>query len=121
MQWYYGQKCHFPSTICIPQFFGHIEEFKKKKTAKLVVILGKKRQLALKVNKLSISNKITVRFKSVNFFVMCASLWKTENHAETPILKDIFIFVATGHCFEKCYFLVEISSFLKEVFSVFSF
>ena len=44
---------------------------------------------------------------------------KSENRAETPILKDIFIFLANGHSFQKCSFLVEILSFLKEVFSVF--
>ena len=41
------------------------------------------------------------------------------NLAETPILKDIFIFLANGHSFQKCSFLVEILSFLREVFSVF--
>ena len=41
------------------------------------------------------------------------------NLAETPILKDIFIFLANGHSFQKCSFLVEILNFLKEVFSVF--
>ena len=44
---------------------------------------------------------------------------KSENLAETPKLKDIFIFLANGHSFQKCSFLVEILSFLKEVFSVF--
>ena len=44
---------------------------------------------------------------------------KSENLAETPILKDIFIFLANGHSFQKCSFLVELLSFLKEVFSVF--
>ena len=44
---------------------------------------------------------------------------KSEDLAETPILKDIFIFLANGHSFQKCSFLVEILSFLKEVFSVF--
>ena len=44
---------------------------------------------------------------------------KNENLAETPILKDIFIFLANGHSFKKCSFLVEILSFLKEVFPVF--
>ena len=43
---------------------------------------------------------------------------KSENLAETPILKDIFIFLANGHSFQKCSFLVELLSFLKEVFSV---
>ena len=42
----------------------------------------------------------------------------TENLAETPILKDFFILLANGHSFQKCSFLVEILSFLKEVFSV---
>ena len=62
---------------------------------------------------------MTICCRSVNFFVMCASLAIAENLAETLILKDIFIFLANGHCFEKCYFLVEILSFLKEVSSVF--
>ena len=31
----------------------------------------------------------------------------------------MFIFLANGHSFQKCSFLVEILSFLKEVFSVF--
>ena len=44
---------------------------------------------------------------------------KSEYLAETPILKDIFIFLANGHSFQKCSFLAEILSFLKEVFSVF--
>ena len=44
---------------------------------------------------------------------------KSENLAETPILKDIFIFLANGHSFQKCSFLGDILSFLKEVFSVF--
>ena len=50
---------------------------------------------------------------------MCVSLVKAKIFAETPILKDIFIFLANGHSFQKCSFLVEILSFLKEVFSVF--
>ena len=41
------------------------------------------------------------------------------NFEETSILKDIFIFLANDHSFQKCSFLVEILSFLKEVFSVF--
>ena len=43
----------------------------------------------------------------------------SENLAETPILKDIFIFLANGHSFQKLQFLVDIVSFLREVFSVF--
>ena len=49
-------------------------------------------------------------------FVSIVSLW--YNLAETPILKDIFIFLANGHYFQKLYFLVDIVSFLREVFSV---
>ena len=45
---------------------------------------------------------------------------KIENLAETPILKDFFsFFVANGHHFQKCQFLIEILSFLKEISSVF--
>ena len=44
---------------------------------------------------------------------------KIENHAETPILKDFFIFAANGHHFQKCQFLIDILSFLKEISSVF--
>ena len=44
---------------------------------------------------------------------------KGENFAEMTILKDIFIFLANGHLFQKYLFLVEILIFLKEVSSVF--
>ena len=36
-----------------------------------------------------------------------------------PILKDIFIFLANNHHFQKSLFLVEILTFLKEVSPVF--
>ena len=50
---------------------------------------------------------------------MCFTV-KNENLAETPILKDFFfIFEANGHHFQKCKFLMEILSILKEVSSVF--
>ena len=44
---------------------------------------------------------------------------KIENLSETPILKDFFIFAANGHHFQKCQFLIDILSFLKEISSVF--
>ena len=44
---------------------------------------------------------------------------KSENLAETPLLKDFFIFVANGHHFQKMLFLMEMLSFLIEVSSVF--
>ena len=44
---------------------------------------------------------------------------KIENLAETPILKDFFIFAANGPHFQKCQFLIDILSFLKEISSVF--
>ena len=40
----------------------------------------------------------------VNFemkMTICVFTGKTENLAEMPVLKGIFIFVANGHCFEK--------------------
>ena len=44
---------------------------------------------------------------------------KIENLAKTPILKDFFIFVANGHHFQKCQFLIKILSFLEEISSGF--
>ena len=44
---------------------------------------------------------------------------KSENLAETPILKIFFIFVANSHSFQIFQFLMEILSILKGVFSVF--
>ena len=65
------------------------------------------------------------KWQLVLFQVLCHFLHyvcftgKSENLSEPPILKDIFIFLANGHSFQKCSFLVDILSFLKEVFSVF--
>ena len=41
--------------------------------------------------------KTTISLEVLMFFT-----GKSENLPETPILKDIFIFVENGHCFEKC-------------------
>ena len=62
---------------------------------------------------------MAICFRSVKFFGYVSFTGKIENLAETPILKDFFIFVANGHHFQKCQFLKEILSFLKEVSSVF--
>ena len=62
---------------------------------------------------------MTICFRSVNFFRYVCFTGKSENLAETPILKDFFIFVANGHHFQKCEFLMEILSFLKVISSVF--
>ena len=81
---------------------------------------------------MSISGKMTIGIRS-NLVVSLKKKWQfvlfqffrylcftgiSGNLAETPILKDIFIFLANGHSFQKCSFLVEILSFLKEVLSV---
>ena len=58
------------------------------------------------------------QFVLFQFFRYLCFTGISGNLAETPILKDIFIFLANGHSFQKCSFLVEILSFLKEVFSV---
>ena len=58
-------------------------------------------------------------FWKCKFFGYVSFTGKSENLAETPILKDFFIFVANGHHFQKCKFLIEILSFLKEVSFVF--
>ena len=60
---------------------------------------------------------MTIRFISI--FSLSVFHWYNGNLAETPILKDIFIFLANGHSFQKLQFLVDIVSFLREVFSVF--
>ena len=65
------------------------------------------------------SEKMSICFGSVIFFRYVSFTGKIENLAETPILKDFFIFVANGHHFQKCQFLIEISSFLKETSSAF--
>ena len=58
-------------------------------------------------------------FWQCQFFRYVSFTGKIENLAETPILKDFSIFVANGHHFQKCQFLIEILSFLKEISSVF--
>ena len=64
-------------------------------------------------------------FKKKWQFVLCQFfryVWftgKSKNLLETPIMKNIFIFLGNGHCVQKCSFLVKILSFLKEVFYVF--
>ena len=60
---------------------------------------------------------MTIRFISI--FSLSVFHWYNGNLAETPILKDIFIFLENGHSFQKLQFLVDIVSFLREVFSVF--
>ena len=50
------------------------------------------------------SEKMAICFESVNFFRYASFTGKIENLAETPILKDFFIFVANGHHFQKCQF-----------------
>ena len=54
---------------------------------------------------------MAICFRSVKFFGYVSFTGKIENLAETPILKDFFIFVTNGHHFQKCQFLKEILSF----------
>ena len=68
---------------------------------------------------LVVSLKKKWQFVLFQFFRYLCFTGISGNLAETPILKDIFIFLANGHSFQKCSFLVEILSFLREVFSVF--
>ena len=49
---------------------------------------------------------------------MRASLVKSKI-LQKPILNDFLIFAANGHHFQKCQFLIDILSFLKEISSVF--
>ena len=49
--------------------------------------------------------KMAICFRSVNFFRYVSFTGKNpKNLAETPVLKDFFIFVANGHHFQKCQF-----------------
>ena len=68
---------------------------------------------------LVVSFKKKWQFVLFQFFRYLCFTGISGNLEETPILKDIFIFLANGHSFQKCSFLVEILSFLKKVFSVF--
>ena len=68
---------------------------------------------------LVVSFKKKWQFVLFQFFRYLCFTGISGNLEETPILKDIFIFLANGHSFQKCSFLVEILSFLIEVFSVF--
>ena len=65
------------------------------------------------------SEKNNYLFCKRTFFGYVSFTGKSENLVETAILKDFFIFVANGHHFKKCQFLIEILSFLKEISSVF--
>ena len=69
--------------------------------------------LLLKVNFLLenmfivLRSNLVVSFEKKWQFVLCQLFRyvcftsKSENRAETPVLKDIFIFLANGHCFQK--------------------
>ena len=46
------------------------------------------------------SEKMTISIKSVNFFRYVCFTGKSENLAETPILKNFFISVANSHSFQ---------------------
>ena len=59
------------------------------------------------------------QFFLCQFFRYVCFTGKSKNLLETPIMKNIFIFLGNGHCVQKCSFLVKILSFLKEVFYVF--
>ena len=59
------------------------------------------------------------QFVLYQFFRYVCFTGKSKNLLETPIMKNIFIFLGNGHCVQKCSFLVKILSFLKEVFYVF--
>ena len=68
---------------------------------------------------LVVSLKKKWQFVLFQFFRYLCFTGISGNLAETPILKDIFIFLANGHSFQKCSFLVDIVGILREVFSVF--
>ena len=61
---------------------------------------------------LVVSLKKKWQFVLFQFFRYLCFTGISGNFEKTP--KDIFIFLANGHSFQKCSFLVEILSFLKE-------
>ena len=121
--WFYSvifwKKCHFPSKIYISGGINFLEKSSNflRKGVNLAVISGKM-TIGIRSN-LVVSLKKKWQFILFQFFRYLCFTGISGNLAETPILKDIFIFLANGHSFQKCSFLVEILSFLKEVFSVF--
>ena len=67
-------------------------------------------------NLMSVLEKMTISFRSDNFFFMCASLGRAKSCRITNF-EGYFHFCSKW--FEIFLFLVEILSFLKEVSSVF--
>ena len=107
VQWYFGQECHFPSLnlhYTWYKFFAEIEQFFEKG-----------------VNLVVNSEKMAICFRSVNFFVMWATLVKSKILQKQQIWRIFFffIFVANGHSFQKCSFLKDILSFFLKKYLLF--
>ena len=80
----------------------------------------------LRIMTIGFRNNLFVSFFKKNDNSFCVNFSRyvcftggSKNLLETPIMKNIFIFLGNGHCVQKCSFLVKILSFLKEVFYVF--
>ena len=103
LQWYFGQECHFPSKIYITLGMNSLEKLSNFLRMVLIYlsILGKMTigfRSILVVN----SEKMAICFRSVNFFIMWASLVKAKMLQKQQFWRIFFIFVANGHHFQKC-------------------
>ena len=109
IRWYFGKSVIFLVKFTF-QVFWHIEIFWKRKFREIfwekVLIFSFSCQLSGKMT-IGIRRNLIVSFLKKWQFVLF-QLFRyvcftgiSENLAETPILKDIFIFLANGHCFQK--------------------
>ena len=96
IRWYFRQKCHFPSKIYISGGINFLEKSSNflRKGVNLAVNFGKNYNLVVSLKK-------KWQFVLFQFFRYLCFTCISGNLAETPILKDIFIFLANGHSFQK--------------------
>ena len=111
IRWYFGQKCHFSNKIYISCGINSLEKSSNflRKGVNLAVIFGKM-TIGIRSN-LIVSLKKKWQFVLFQFFRYLCFTGISGNLAETPILKDIFIFLANDNwfcvnCFVMCVSLV---------------
>ena len=75
VQWYFGQECHFPSKIYIKLGINSLEKLSN--FLRMVLILGKVTVVFRSILVVN-SEKMTICFRSFNFFVICASVVKAK-------------------------------------------
>ena len=102
VQWYFGQGCHFPSKIYIALGMNCLEKLRNflRKVLIYLSILGK---MAIGFRSILVVNseKVTICFISVNFFVMCVSLMKVKILQKHQFWRIFFIFCSKWSPFSK--------------------